>query len=114
MVDPDAPKPQDPSLADILHCLMTNIKGGDKSIYNGTHTEEYKGPAPPAGSDPHRYCQFLFVTDEKISWPARKDPSNRTHFDTQKFMKTIEHTKGGKLQASTYFMAQHENSDDEN
>merc|ERR1712039_1025073 len=81
---------------------------GDKSIYNGTHTEEYKGPAPPAGSDPHRYCQFLFETEERIDWPARPDPTNRTNFETQKFMDTVMKTKGGRLEASTYFMAQHE------
>jgi len=104
MVDPDAPTPQNSTLSDIIHCMILNIKGGSNSIYDGESKEPYKGPAPPAGSDPHHYCQFMFVTDVEIKYET---PSSRYNFNTTAFEEIVNKTKGGQLQGSTYFMAQH-------
>merc|ERR1712129_367267 len=104
MVDPDAPTPQNSTLSDIVHCMVLNVKGTTNDIYSGDIKEPYKGPAPPQGSDPHHYCQFLFVTDAEIPFDA---PSSRYNFNTTSFEKMINGTKGGAVQASTYFMAQY-------
>ena len=104
MVDPDAPTPQNSTKSDIIHCMIINIKGGSNSIYDGDAKEPYMGPAPPEGSDPHHYCQFMFITDVEISYPT---PPNRYDFNTTAFEVMINATKGGGVEASTYFMAQH-------
>ncbi len=104
MVDPDAPTPQNSTLSDIIHCLIINIKGGSNSINDGTAKEPYMGPAPPSGRDPHQHCQFVFVTDVEI---AVQTPRNRYNFNTTAFEEMINATKGGAVEGSTYFMAQH-------
>eukprot|EP01084_Bolivina_argentea_P014321 26752_1 len=104
MVDPDAPTPQNSTLSDIIHCMLINIKGGTNNINDGTAKEPYMGPAPPSGSDPHHYCQFMFITDDKISY---KKPISRQHFNTTAFEQYVNSTRGGGIEGATYFMAQH-------
>lgn len=65
MVDLDAPIPQDPSLAEIRHFLggdfmLTGCGTGSSdgvALFSNTSAaiSDYVQPAPPAGSDPHRY-----------------------------------------------------------
>eukprot|EP01083_Nonionella_stella_P267129 902711_1 len=101
MVDPDAPTPQNSTASDILHCMIINIVGGSNSIDDGTADEPYMGPGPPKGSDPHRYCQFMFITDDKISY---KKPISRQHFNTTAFEQYVNSTRGGRIEGATYFM----------
>lgn len=103
MVDPDAPTPQDPTLADILHFMVIDIVNGD--VDSGDVKMEFKGPAPPNGSDPHRYCLFMFETDVSIEWPT---PESRYNFNMTAFEIYINNTQGGRVEGSTYFMAQFE------
>ena len=84
--------------------MILNIKGGSDSIDAGQAKEPYMGPAPPAGSDPHHYCQFMFVTDVEVEYEA---PATRYNFNTTAFEEMVNSTKGGHVQGSTYFMAQH-------
>lgn len=56
-VDPDAPTPQDPSVSQIRHFVAPDFRLGLRSttLVNRTGAlSDYVGPAPPAGSDPHR------------------------------------------------------------
>ena len=56
-VDPDAPTPQNPTSAQIRHFLAQDLAlaPGSMTLANGTRAlSDYRGPGPPAGSDPHR------------------------------------------------------------
>ncbi|KAI0722821.1 phosphatidylethanolamine-binding protein [Earliella scabrosa] len=73
MVDPDAPTPQTPTLAQIRHLVAPDItvngslaQGG--LLVNSTPAiSEFRRPTPPAGSDPHRYILLLFVQPADFS-----------------------------------------------
>jgi hypothetical protein len=59
-VDPDAPTPQNTSLSDFLHVLIADVKvtgplNAFVPLSNTTALAPYLSPAPPVGSDPHRY-----------------------------------------------------------
>ena len=103
MVDPDAPTPQDPYLSDILHWMVINID--NPIIDSGDILMEFKGPAPPNYSDPHRYCLFMFQTDISIQWPT---PDSRYNFNATAFEEYIYSVQGGSIEGSTYFMAQYD------
>ncbi|KAJ7202157.1 phosphatidylethanolamine-binding protein [Mycena pura] len=60
-VDPDAPTPQDPNMAQIRHFLAGNFINEDGRLVNNTPAvSEFKQPTPPAGSDAHRYIFLLW------------------------------------------------------
>ncbi|KAJ7486052.1 PEBP-like protein [Mycena galericulata] len=60
-VDPDAPTPQDPTMAQIRHFLGGNFFNEGGLLVNSTPAlSEFRQPTPPAGSDPHRYTFLLF------------------------------------------------------
>ncbi|KAF7346567.1 hypothetical protein MSAN_01884800 [Mycena sanguinolenta] len=60
-VDPDAPTPQAPTSAQIRHFLGGNFFNHNGLLVNTTPAiSEFRQPAPPAGSDPHRYTFLLF------------------------------------------------------
>ncbi|KAF8171983.1 PEBP-like protein [Mycena galopus ATCC 62051] len=60
-VDPDAPTPQDPTMAQIRHFLGGNFFNHDGLLVNVTPAvSEFRQPTPPAGSDAHRYTFLLF------------------------------------------------------
>ncbi|KZV97715.1 PEBP-like protein, partial [Exidia glandulosa HHB12029] len=55
-VDPDAPTPQSPTSAQIRHFLGPNFSVVGSTLANTTAAlSDYRGPSPPAGSDPHRF-----------------------------------------------------------
>lgn len=55
-VDPDAPTPQDPTVAQIRHFLGGNfVEEAHGALANTTAAiSEFRQPTPPAGSDAHR------------------------------------------------------------
>ncbi|KAJ7266362.1 phosphatidylethanolamine-binding protein [Mycena haematopus] len=60
-VDPDAPTPQDPTVAQIRHFLGGNFFNSGGRLVNSTPAlSEFLQPTPPAGSDAHRYIFLLF------------------------------------------------------
>jgi phosphatidylethanolamine-binding protein (PEBP) family uncharacterized protein len=70
MVDPDAPTPQNQSLAQIRHLILGDLQldvsgsasAGTALLRNSTPAlSDYFSPGPPAGSDPHRYTFMLYV-----------------------------------------------------
>ncbi|KAL0949312.1 hypothetical protein HGRIS_009388 [Hohenbuehelia grisea] len=57
LVDPDAPKPQDPKNSPFRHMLGGDfrVKQDDGKLVNGSVAlTEFAPPSPPDGSDPHR------------------------------------------------------------
>ncbi|KZV86482.1 PEBP-like protein, partial [Exidia glandulosa HHB12029] len=56
-VDPDAPTPQDPSVAQVRHFLAPDfVSDGTGPLTNRTPAlSPYIGPQPPAGSHAHRF-----------------------------------------------------------
>jgi len=96
MVDPDAPSRDDAVKGPVLHWLVANFQGQD--LKDGQTLYGYHGPAPPAGSGPHRYIFFLYQSIDKI--PEKKiDGEQRLRFPLQKYV-TDNHL--GLLDA-TYF-----------
>ncbi|PIL37295.1 hypothetical protein GSI_00988 [Ganoderma sinense ZZ0214-1] len=73
MVDPDAPTPQSPTLAEIRHLLAPDITlsgslaNGALLVNNTPAISDFQRPSPPAGSDPHRYILLLFVQPANFS-----------------------------------------------
>ncbi|KAF9053966.1 PEBP-like protein [Hymenopellis radicata] len=65
-VDPDAPTPQDPNIAQVRHFLGGNFITGSPAceaelLVNTTPAvSEWQQPTPPAGSDAHRYIFLVF------------------------------------------------------
>ena len=58
VVDPDAPTPQSPTVAQIRHFLGGSFVPNPSTFVLSNSTpaiSEWLQPAPPAGSDPHRY-----------------------------------------------------------
>lgn len=83
MIDPDAPSRDDAVKAPVLHWLVanfqqSNLKDGRTlcKFYSKTFIfklevfcyciDSYHGPAPPAGSGPHRYLFLLYQSIDKI------------------------------------------------
>ncbi|EEB98591.1 hypothetical protein MPER_01875 [Moniliophthora perniciosa FA553] len=62
MIDPDAPTPQNRSLAQVRHILGGNFQlGKDGALKNTTAAlSEYFPPGPPPGSGPHRYLVVVY------------------------------------------------------
>ncbi|CAC5414679.1 unnamed protein product [Mytilus coruscus] len=83
MVDPDAPDPENPSLAYWLHWLVTNIQGSDfgSEDLGGTPIMEYEGPSPPKGT--HRYQFLLLKQTGKVTVTK---PRRRARFQLKDFL----------------------------
>ncbi|KAJ6465564.1 PEBP-like protein [Mycena vitilis] len=61
MVDPDAPTPEDPSLAQVRHFLAGDFHLRGDCLFNTTAAvSDFIQPAPPAGSSAHRYVLLLY------------------------------------------------------
>ncbi|KAG0044631.1 hypothetical protein BGZ83_010146, partial [Gryganskiella cystojenkinii] len=63
--DPDAPSRNDAKWREYRHWVVTNISPGSgdfqpANLSQGTCLTPYMGPAPPAGSGPHRYVFSLY------------------------------------------------------
>ncbi|VDC07187.1 unnamed protein product [Peniophora sp. CBMAI 1063] len=95
-LDPDAPTPQNTSLANFVHWVQPNLKiSGPMSTFaplvNSTPALfEYLSPAPPATSDAHRYAFVLFEQPEGFEEAAVQNiPADRTSFDLDAFAKAV-------------------------
>ncbi|KAJ8515032.1 hypothetical protein ONZ45_g7515 [Pleurotus djamor] len=102
LVDPDAPTPQNRSLAEFLHVisgdlvLSGSLGSSTSELVNRTQaTVEYVGPGPPPGSDPHRYAFLVFSSRNAagsastpfstVAAPFANATTPRTGFDVVKF-----------------------------
>lgn len=96
MVDPDAPSRNDAVKGPVLHWLVANFLEND--LKDGHTLYSYHGPAPPAGSGPHRYIFLLYQSIDKI--PEKKiESEQRLRFPLQKYV--VDHQLG--LLDATYF-----------
>jgi phosphatidylethanolamine-binding protein (PEBP) family uncharacterized protein len=106
MVDPDAPSPDNPTLADYRHWLVVNIRGrylADGVLY-GDFLTRYMEPSPPQGSGYHRYFLYLFKQpDESLKFDDV--PQNRAHFNPEEFASQYDL---GQPVAVNYFTAKRE------
>lgn len=74
IVDPDAPTPQNRSISQFLHFLGGDFIADPTTgllANSSPNLMEFMGPAPPAGSDPHRLVDsqrnlFLRLTVQNI------------------------------------------------
>ncbi|XP_020199472.1 protein VERNALIZATION 3-like [Aegilops tauschii subsp. strangulata] len=101
MVDPDAPRPSDPSEREYLHWLVTDIpEGGD--VGRGTEVVAYEKPQPTAGI--HR---FVFVVFRQAAREDIAAPGWRSNFITRDL---AECYSLGAPVAAAYFNCQREGS----
>ena len=80
LVDPDAPTPQNPTAAQVRHYLGGDFRiqtvNGVGLLFNDTPAlSEYRQPAPPNTSDPHRSvphvefrCHYLYIFRHSYTW----------------------------------------------
>ncbi|KAJ7178933.1 phosphatidylethanolamine-binding protein [Mycena filopes] len=95
LFDPDAPTPQNTSLAQFRHFLgggyTWNVSNGSNTgvLTNTTAPlTDYFGPGPPAGSDPHRYLVLAFVQPKGFDTAALSivnSSTPRTNFNVTAF-----------------------------
>lgn len=101
MIDPDAPSPDAPSAANILHWMAPDLSAktaaqdfgplqGQAVLTNSTpNVVPFAPPGPPATSAAHRYLLFLFEQPEGFTVPAQFAQFNamtRTNFDFNAFI----------------------------
>ncbi|KAI9663039.1 MAG: hypothetical protein M1821_008087 [Bathelium mastoideum] len=104
MIDPDAPTPQQPTEAQILHWLQPSVRVSTNSSSTSSASAlspitlaasappqaTYLQPSPPPGSAAHRYIQYLFVQPKDFQIPAAfadfGKGSNRSSFDVASFV----------------------------
>ncbi|KDR83914.1 hypothetical protein GALMADRAFT_55557 [Galerina marginata CBS 339.88] len=107
LVDPDAPTPQNRSFAEFLHFL-----GGDFSAdmtsgllsNNSPALMEFTPPAPPAGSDPHRYVLLVFNQPDTFDTDAPmfiNASAPRNNFNVASFAQNV--SLGNPI-AGNYFL----------
>lgn len=87
LVDPDAPKPSEPSAKEFVHWIISNIPGSYSPTCQTlskvtTEVLSYSGPHPVEGN--HRYVFVLYKQDGKVELPA---PSKRENFSVRNFAK---------------------------
>lgn len=101
MIDPDAPSPDAPSAANILHWMAPDLSAktaaqdfgplqGQAVLTNSTpNVVPFAPPGPPATSAAHRYLLFLFEQPQGFAVPAQFAQFNamtRTNFDFNGFI----------------------------
>ncbi|KAF9088250.1 hypothetical protein BGX29_007016 [Mortierella sp. GBA35] len=78
MTDPDAPSRKDPKMREYRHWVIANISGTSDfqpaNVAQGAVVSPYMGPAPPAGSGPHRYIFLLYKQTPSTNVAALTTP----------------------------------------
>ncbi|TFY66554.1 hypothetical protein EVG20_g4530 [Dentipellis fragilis] len=112
MVDPDAPTPQNTSLAQVRHIIAGDIHVSPGSnnhsqlVNSSAALTEYLNPSPPPGSDPHRYTILLFTEPDNFAAQASglinsSADAVRTGFNLSTF---ASHVGLGDPVAGTFFL----------
>ncbi|KAI0048046.1 PEBP-like protein [Auriscalpium vulgare] len=116
MVDPDAPTPQNASVAQFRHFLGGNFTLAGPGVNftlltNSTPAiTEYQTPGPPNGSDPHRYILLVFeqpANFTRLATPLVNASTVRTNFNITVFANM---TGLGLPIAGNFFLTGPENS----
>jgi phosphatidylethanolamine-binding protein len=77
MIDPDAPRADDPIYRYHLHWLVINTN---------TEAVEFKPPNPPVGTGKHRYFIYLYKQSNKINPDSLSYIKKRSNFDLDSFV----------------------------
>ncbi|GAA5878640.1 hypothetical protein JCM1840_003537 [Sporobolomyces johnsonii] len=85
LLDPDAPSKSDPKWAPFRHWLITGVRPGEPARFGEVLTS-YMGPAPPAGTGPHRYAYLLYRQPAHAAPKLHGNPERRS-FDIASFVK---------------------------
>jgi len=93
LVDPDAPTPQNASMAQFLHFLGGDFAGttsGDVTPLTNSSAAlmDFVSPAPPAGSDPHRYVFLVYLQPANFDSQAQtlvNSTTSRSNFNISAF-----------------------------
>jgi len=103
MIDPAAVG-SDESNGQTRHWLVNGatVSGGKVSIDSGTQITEYAGPAPPAGSGPHRYTIVIYSQPDSFAAPANLSTAN-VGVSTFDFPSYVKDTGLGPLVAGFYY-----------
>jgi len=112
-LDPDAPSADNPEFRHYLHWLVLNIPGtGSDHIdpHQGNTLAPYMGPAPPAGTGPHRYCFIIYRQGSQVEASTVVDRTvekneHRKGFSLEEFVKKLP---APELHAGNFFKAQHD------
>lgn len=89
----------------LINSIHVNTTGGAPyalNYDNGTTITEYAGPAPPAGSGPHRYMLGLFQQPQDFTAPQAYSQKN-TAVGPIDLAKYLSDSKLGTLVATNYF-----------
>lgn len=91
-------------LINTIHVNTTTGTGGPWAINytDGTTITEYAGPAPPAGSGPHRYAFLLVQQNQDFAAPQAYSQKN-TPVGAFDYKKYITDAKLGQIVAANYF-----------
>ncbi|KAG0243522.1 hypothetical protein BGW41_002062 [Actinomortierella wolfii] len=109
-VDPDAPSRIAPTNREWRHWVVSNISVGSSSsltsVHNGTTLTRYQGPAPPPGTDFHRYVFLLYKQTPNSDATLLSTPlsGNRGRFKATQFANQA----GLELVGANYFFAKAE------
>ncbi|KAJ7366268.1 PEBP-like protein [Mycena albidolilacea] len=95
LVDPDAPTPQNTSLGQFRHFLGAGYRwSADTGVLTNSTAAptEWFSPAPPAGSDPHRYLVLAYVQPDDFASKVSSilnATTPRTNFNVTAFSNTL-------------------------
>ncbi|KAJ6598847.1 phosphatidylethanolamine-binding protein [Mycena vulgaris] len=72
LFDPDAPTPQNTSLAQFRHLVGGGYRWGANGLLTNSSAAltEFVPPGPPPGSDPHRYMVLVFLQSQDFASKA--------------------------------------------
>jgi len=103
MIDPAAVG-ADESGGQTRHWLVNGatISGGTVSIESGTQITEYAGPAPPAGTGPHRYTIVIYSQPDNFTAPSDLSTAN-VGVSTFDFPSYVQDTGLGPILAGFYY-----------
>ncbi|KAF9568956.1 PEBP-like protein [Agrocybe pediades] len=94
LVDPDAPTPQNRSISQFLHFLGGDFTVDGSGLLSNTSPAlmEFTPPAPPPGSDPHRYVLLVFDQPDNFDTDGPtfvNSTTPRTNFNISVFAQEV-------------------------
>jgi len=114
MVDPDAPSAKTHEYRHWLHWLAVNIPasaatGDHIDVRKGHTVTPYKGPAPPAGSGPHRYVFLIYRQPHQLDILSLQNITERTNFKIDHWIEEVfgkTNKEKPELVAANFFSAE--------
>ncbi|KAK0549376.1 hypothetical protein OC845_003178 [Tilletia horrida] len=107
VADPGAPSSNYSGLV-VRHALVNNLTlSSDGTLKNtSAFVENYMGPAPPAGSGPHRYMTLIVAQPSGFSAPANLSQPNTPLITNWTLSQYLSQANLGPIVAASYFIVQ--------